>query len=289
MLANQQKKPLCVIDYEYSACRFCYSHGRTYKNFKTLHYYYKVHFGVSCWCCYVTGLIITEWWTIFFSNVKWCYIVSHYRQRREEKEEAKRRERDEELEQERLANMKAERERRAKEDWKKRQQQVLAHRKLEEELRKEQEKIEAELEAARLREEEGRIKAMEESERVAFLEKMRQEEDELRRKLEEQKQKEEEERRVQEEERRQREEALALLRQKQLQRHLFIAGILKESQYLALCQRLTKAFTFSYFDLIPWNHLQHLNPPPSPVRDLLRSVKENIPPTIMEEDEDLDE
>ena len=185
--------------------------------------------------------------------------------------------------------MKAERERRAKEDWKKRQQQVLAHRKLEEELRKEQEKIEAELEAARLREEEERIKAMEESERIAFLEKMRQEEDELRRRLEEQKRKEDEERRVREEEKRQREEALALLRQKQLQRHLFIAGILKESQYLALCQRLTRAFTFSYFDLLPWNHLQHMNPPPSPVRDLLLSVKEKIPPTIVEEDEDAEE
>lgn len=212
-----------------------------------------------------------------------CLLFS--RQRRQEKEEAKQREYDDELEQERLANMKAERECRAREDWKKRQQQVLAYRKLEEDMRKEQEKIEAELEAARLREEEERIKAMEESERVVFLEKLRREEEELRRKLEEEKRKEEEQRRVREVERRQREEALALLRQKQLQRHLFIAGILKESHYLSLCQRLTKAFTFSYFDLIPWNHLQHLKPPPSPVRDLLRSVKENIPPTIVEEDE----
>lgn len=185
--------------------------------------------------------------------------------------------------------MKAERERRAKEDWKKRQQQVLAHRKLEEEMRKEQERIEAELEVARLREEEERIKAMEESERIAFLEKMQREEEELRRRLEEQKRKEEQERRIREEERRQREEALAILRQKQLQRHLFIAGILKESHYLSLCQRLTRAFTFSYFDLIPWNHLQHLQAPSSPVRDLLRSVKENIPPTIVEEDEDVEE
>lgn len=185
--------------------------------------------------------------------------------------------------------MKAERERRVKEDWKKRQQQVIAQRKLEEELRKEQEKIEAELEAARLREEEERIKAMEESERIAFLEKMRQEEEELRRRLEEQRKREEADRRIREEDRRQREEALALLRQKQLQRHLFIAGILKESHYLSLSQRLTKAFTFSYFDLIPWNHLQHLKPPPSPVRDLLLSVKENIPPTILEEDEDAED
>lgn len=189
------------------------------------------------------------------------------------------------MEQERLASIKIERERRAKEDWKKRQQQVLAQRKLEEELRKEQEKIEAELEAARLREEEERIKAMEESDRIAFLEKMRQEEEELRRRLEEQRRKEERERKLREEERKQREDALALLRQKQLQRHLFIAGILKESHYLSLSQRLTKAFTFSYFDLIPWNHLQHLKLPPSPVRDLLHSVRENIPPTILEEDE----
>lgn len=189
------------------------------------------------------------------------------------------------MEQERLASIKIERERRAKEDWKKRQQQVLAQRKLEEEFRKEQEKIEAELEAARLREEEERIKAMEESDRIAFLEKMRQEEEELRRRLEEQRRKEERERKLREEERKQREDALALLRQKQLQRHLFIAGILKESHYLSLSQRLTKAFTFSYFDLIPWNHLQHLKPPPSPVRDLLHSVRENIPPTILEEDE----
>ena len=215
--------------------------------------------------------------------------VSFSRLRRLAKEEAKQREHDEELERERQANAKAERERRARDEWKKRQHQVMAQRKLEEEMRKEQEKIEAELEAARLREEEERIKAMEESERIAFLEKMRREEEELRRRIEEQKRKEEQERRVREEDRRQREEAMALLRQKQLQRHLFIAGMLKESHYLSLSQRLTRAFTFSYFDLLPWNDLQHLIPPPSPARDLLASVKDNIPDTIMEEDEDIDE
>ncbi|XP_068752085.1 uncharacterized protein KIAA2012-like [Montipora capricornis] len=211
------------------------------------------------------------------------------RLRKKEKEDAKQREVDDDLERQRQAKAKAERERRAREEWKRRQQQVMAQRKLEEELRREQEKIDAELEAARIREEEERIKAMEESERIAFLEKMRLEEEELRLRLEEQKRIEEEERELREEEKKQREEALALLRQKQLQRHLFVAGMLKESQYLALSQRLTRAFTFSYFDLLPWNDLNHLIPPPSPVRDLLDSVKENIPPTILEEDENDDE
>lgn len=212
------------------------------------------------------------------------------RLRRQEKDEANQREREEELERERQSKIKAEKERRAREEWKRRQQQVLAQRKLEEELRREQEKIEAELEAARLREEEERIKAMEESERIAFLEKLRREEEELRRRLEEQKRIEEEERQLREEEKTRREEALALLRQKQLQRHLFIAGILKESHYFSLSQRLTRAFTFSYFDLLPWNELNHLTPRTgSPVRDILSSVKEKIPATILEEDENIED
>ena len=212
--------------------------------------------------------------------------LCHFRQQREEKEEANRRKIDEEVERERLAKIKAEKDRRAREEWKQKQQQVLARRKLEDEIRKEREKIEEEIEAARLKEEEERIKAMEESERVAFLEKVRREEEELRLRMEEQKKIEEEEKLAQEEENRQRQEALALLRQKHFQRHLFISGILKEKLHLSLSHRLTKAFTFSYFDLIPWNHLLHLQP--GSVRVPLHEVKRNIPPTIIEEEEQLE-
>lgn len=169
-----------------------------------------------------------------------------------------------------------------REAWKRKQQELMAERKLEEELRREQDKFDAELDAARRREEEERLKAMEEWEREELLEKMRREEELLRRRLEELRLKEEEERRVREEERRKREDALALLRQKRLQRHLFVAGMFKEHQYLSLDQRLTRAFTFSYFRLLPWLYLNRLQSP----RPLFQELKQTMHATIDEEDDE---
>lgn len=162
---------------------------------------------------------------------------------------------------------------------------MIAQRKLEEEIRKEQEKLEAEIEEANRRAEEERLQAMEESERIAFQEKMRREEEELRKRLEAERKIQEEQRRIQEEQRRMREEAIALLRQKRLQRQLFINGLIKEGIYMSLSQRLSRAFTFSYFGKLPWSFLNNIRSF-SPMKELIHDLKKTIPTTIYEVDEE---
>lgn len=178
------------------------------------------------------------------------------------------------------------REKRQKEDFERKKQELIAQRKLEEEIRREQEKLEAEIEEANRRAEEERIQAMEESERIALQEKMRREEEELRRRLEAERKIQEEQQRIQEEQRRMREEAIALLRQKRLRRQLFVTSLIKEGMYMSLGQRLSKAFTFSYFEKLPWGFLNHLRAI-SPMKELINELKENhIPTTIYEVDEE---
>ena len=126
---------------------------------------------------------------------------------------------------------------------------------------------------------------MEESERIALQERMRREEEEMRKRLEAERRIQEEQRRIQEEQRRMREEAIALLRQKRLQRQLFITTLIREGVYMSLSQRLSRAFTFSYFDKLPWNFLNHMRSM-SPVKDLIHELKQKIPPTIYELDEE---
>jgi len=158
---------------------------------------------------------------------------------------------------------------------------LIAQRKLEEEIRREQEKLEAEIEEANRRAEEERLLAMEESERIALQERMRREEEELRARLEAERKIQEEQRRIQEEQRRMREEAIAQLRQKRLQRQLFITSLIKEGVYLSLSQRLSRAFTFSYYDKLPWGFLNNLKSL-TPMKDLINEIKESIPQTIYE-------
>ncbi|XP_032234531.2 titin homolog [Nematostella vectensis] len=205
------------------------------------------------------------------------------RKKREEAERERKRKEEEERNREKQEKARLEREKRMREDFERKKQELIAQRKLEEEIRREQEKIDRELEEAARREEEERIRNMEESERLALQEKMRREEEELRRRLEDQRRREEEERRVLEEQKRLRQEALALLRQKRIKRHLFITGIMKEMRFLGLGQRLTRAFTFSYFDELPWNYLR--TRPTSPMKNMIEELKASLPPTIIEEDE----
>ncbi|KAK3740327.1 hypothetical protein QZH41_013902, partial [Actinostola sp. cb2023] len=207
------------------------------------------------------------------------------RKKRDEREAEKRRKEEEEVSNEREERARIEREKRKREEYERKKQELIAQRKLEEEIRKEQEKLEAEIEEASRRAEEERIQDMEESERIAFLEKMRQEEEELRKRLEAERRIQEQQRRIQEEQRRMREEAIALHRQKRLQRHLFITGLIREGVYMSLSQRLSRAFTFSYFDNLPWSFLNNMRSV-SPIKDLISELKQTIQPTIYEVDEE---
>lgn len=148
-------------------------------------------------------------------------------------------------------------------------------------MRREQEKLEAEIAAVAKREQQEKLKAMEETERRAFEERMKREEEELRKRLELQRLKEEEEKRLQEEHRRKHQEQLALLRQKQIQRQLFLAALAKEKFFLTLDQRMTRAFTYSYFALLPWCVLENLKPNGS-LED--RSLNNEQPLTVPEEE-----
>lgn len=129
---------------------------------------------------------------------------------------------------------------------------------------------------------------MEESERIAFQERMRREEEELKARSEAEKKIEEENRRKQEEKRKIREEAIALLRQKRLKRQLFITGLIKEGIYMSLNQRLSRAFTFTYFEKLPWGFLNNLQSF-TPMKELINELKETIPHTIYEIGEEEEE
>lgn len=84
------------------------------------------------------------------------------------------------------------------------------------------------------------------------MEERRLEEERIKREIEEERLQREEERRRVLEERRRMEEELEALRDRQLARQLFLEGLLKDYQNLLLDQRISRAFTYSYFDIMPW-------------------------------------
>lgn len=145
-----------------------------------------------------------------------------------------------------------ERQRQAREEWKRKKEQLVAQRKFEEELRKERERVEQQVEEERKREYEEKIAHLEEEERERLLEERRLEEERIKREIQEEKERQEEERRRMLEERRKMEEELAAARERQLSRRIFLETLLKDFQNLLLDQRITRAFTFSYFDILPW-------------------------------------
>lgn len=120
-------------------------------------------------------------------------------------------------------------------------------------MRLERESVDKQLEEERRREYEARIAHLEDEERERLMEERRIEEERIKREIEEERKEREEERRQVLEERRKMEEEMAALRERQLTRQLFLESLLKEYQNLLLEMRTTRAFTFSYFDLLPWD------------------------------------
>ena len=145
-----------------------------------------------------------------------------------------------------------ERQRQAREEWKRKKEQLMAQRKFEEELRLERERVEAQIEKERRKEYEEKIAHLEEEERERLLEERRLEEERIKREIQEEKERREAERLQMLEERRKMEEELAAARQRQLARQTFLQTLLQDFQNLLLDQRITRAFTFSYFDILPW-------------------------------------
>ncbi len=145
-----------------------------------------------------------------------------------------------------------ERQRQAREEWKRKKEQLIAERKFDEELRLERERLEEQIEEERRREYEEKIAHLEEEERERLLEERRLEEERIKREIQEEKERREAERLKMLEERRKMEEELAAARERQLARRTFLETMLKDFQNLLLDQRITRAFTFSYFDLLPW-------------------------------------
>jgi flagellar biosynthesis GTPase FlhF len=158
----------------------------------------------------------------------------------------------EQTERARQERLMVERQRQAREDWKRKKEQLMAQRKFEEEMRQERERIEAQIEEERRKEYAEKIAHLEEEERERLLEERRLEEERIKREIREEKERREAERMRMLEERRQMEEELAAARDRQLARRNFLQTLLQDFQNLLLDQRITRAFTFSYFDLLPW-------------------------------------
>ena len=145
-----------------------------------------------------------------------------------------------------------ERQRQAREEWKRKKEQLIAQRKFEEELRQERERVEMEIEEERRREYAEKIAHLEEEEQERLMEERRLEEERIKREIQEEKERREAERLQMLEERRLMEEELAAARMRQMERRSFLETLLRDFQNLLLDQRITRAFTFSYFDIMPW-------------------------------------
>lgn len=60
---SAKETTLCMqIDYGYSACRYFFCHGKNFlePQYTSTPLLNKLHALLSCWCCYVTGLVITR-------------------------------------------------------------------------------------------------------------------------------------------------------------------------------------------------------------------------------------
>lgn len=176
---------------------------------------------------------------------------------RERLEESRRRREEDRLARERRAELEAERERRMKEEYMKKLEEMK--RKQEEEARSRaelEEKMRLE-EAERQRLEQLMLAQMEADEREQYLRTKREEEEKLR-KLEE-----EEKRRRLEEQQRAAEEAMRMAqeiarKQAELQRRLeFNRSLHSEAGNLSQSQAVTRAFVFSYLELLNWLSLDH--------------------------------
>ena len=177
--------------------------------------------------------------------------IEEVKNRKRMEEEEKRRKEEGEKRQQKMQERERERERREKEELKRKMAAMAEKLRLEEERRREQERIALELEEEQRKQEEEIVKAMEEHERIEYERKKREEEEERRKEEEERKRLEKERRLIEEEEHRVKMQKLQEFHQMLLERAKFWEGMKNSKWFLEISQRLTRAFTYSYFDLLP--------------------------------------
>ena len=177
--------------------------------------------------------------------------MEEVKNRKRMEEEEKRRKEEEEKRRERKLEREREREKREKEEMKRKMAAIAEKLRLEEEQRREEERLAREIEEELKRQEEEMLKAMEEHERIEYERKKKEEEEERLRQEEERKRLERERRLIEEEEHRIKMQKLQEFHQMLLERAKFWEGMKNSKWFLEISQRLTRAFTFSYFDLLP--------------------------------------
>eukprot|EP00112_Aurelia_sp_Birch-Aquarium-sp1_P023088 Seg675.23 transcript_id=Seg675.23/GoldUCD/mRNA.D3Y31 product="putative protein KIAA2012-like" protein_id=Seg675.23/GoldUCD/D3Y31 len=177
--------------------------------------------------------------------------IEEVKNRKSQEEDENRKQ--EEAEKARLRKLERERERekREKEEMKRKMDAIAARLKLEEEMRRERERVAREIEEEMKLQEEEKMKEMEETERIEYERQKREEEEQRLRLEEEQKRIEREKRLIAEEEHRIKMQKLKEFHQMLLERAKFWEGMRNSKWFIELNQRLTRAFTFSYYDLLP--------------------------------------
>ena len=177
--------------------------------------------------------------------------IEEVKNRKRMEEEAKRRQEESERRKQKMLEREREREKREKEELKRKMAAMAEKLRLEEEGRREQERIAREMEEEQKRQEEEMLKEMEEHERIEYERKKKEEEEERLRQEEERRRLEMERRLIEEEEHRIKMQKLQEFHQMLLERAKFWEGMKNSKWFLEINQRLTQAFTFSYFDLLP--------------------------------------
>jgi len=177
--------------------------------------------------------------------------IEEVKNRKKMEEDEKRMQEEAEQRRQRLLEREREREKREKEELKRKKAAMAAKLRLEEERRSEQERIARELEEERRRQEEELLKAMEDHERIEYERKKKEAEEERLKQEEERQRIEREKRLIEEEEHRIKMQKLQEFHQMLLERAKFWEGMKNSKWFLEINQRLTQAFTFSYFDLLP--------------------------------------
>ena len=177
--------------------------------------------------------------------------IEEYKRRKEEEELERKRLEEEEKDKLRQLEREKERKRRESAEVKRKMAAFQAQLKLEEELRLERERLAKQIEEEMRRREQELLEQMKEEERIAYEERKRIEE-EVKRKEEEERLRIQEEKRIREEEDTQRKmKELKELQRILLERQAFWEGMRNSKHFLELDQRLTRAFTFSYYKLLP--------------------------------------
>ena len=177
--------------------------------------------------------------------------IEEVKNRKSQEEEENRKQEEAEKARQRKLEREREREKREKEEMKRKMDAIAARLKLEEEMRRERERVAREIEEEMRRQEEEKMKEMEENERIEYERQKREEEEQRLRLEEEQKRVEREKRLIAEEEHRIKMQKLKEFHQMLLERAKFWEGMRNSKWFIELNQRLTRAFTFSYYDLLP--------------------------------------